>query len=119
MVFIDLFAEGLNAPCLYDRVFYENLAARMHLNSIAAINLIVDGETDLLNILVPMRACLPQVALAQVAERKNIILLAGNSVHHSISQLMEKPSSALSKNELECRTGLKAFTPLPEPIINA
>ena len=116
LIFIDLFAGGLNAPCLYDRVFYENLLARMHVNSIAAINLIAENETDLLKILMPLRAYLPQVGLAQVAGRKNIVLLAGNRVRHSISQLMEKPDSALNKNELECRTGLTAFTLLPEPL---
>lgn len=115
VIFIDLFAAGLNAACLYDRIFYQNLVTSMHAQSVAAINLIPRDEPDLLKILLPLRQYLPQVALAQIEDRENIVLLAGNSLRSSLFDEVQARQNKLSESSKQIPWDLTAFTLLPEP----
>ena len=115
VIFIDLFAAGLNASCLYEGVFYKNLVSSMHEQSVAAINLIPHDEPDLLKILLPLRQYLPQVALAQIEGRKNIVLVAGNSLHASLPDQAQARHDKLSESPKQVSWDLTAFTQLPEP----
>lgn len=85
-IYCDIFGQDGTPDCLLKTSFYENLAAALSNNGIAAINLIMQDGSELLKILQAVYPHFDTMALLDVPDDKNIVLFLSKQPPTPISE---------------------------------
>ncbi len=78
LILCDMFVEEFHPEFLYTEAFYSNIQNNLSKEGILSINLIPEDESDLLEILLPLRKYFTHTYLYELDEHYNIILFASN-----------------------------------------
>ena len=100
IVLCDIFEGEEHPACLYDSVFYANIATHLDETGVLAINLLPESEDDVLIIFSAMKNHFNHISLLEVPNHFNAIIFASN---HKLPGSMELETAA---HDLYEETGL-------------
>ncbi len=101
IVLCDIFDDEQHPACLYDPVFYANIASHLDAAGVLAINLLFESEDDILSILSAMKNHFDHIALLEVPNHFNAIFFASNHTLPSTTELETAAHDLFNKKGLD------------------
>lgn len=113
VLFCDLFTGEFHAPCVYDEEFYRHATDCLTKGGALTINLLPSSETDLINLLLPLRRYFPSVMIFDVPHSGNVVILASQDPTPSENKLQERAAALQDRLKLNLLDNLNKFIKLP------
>lgn len=113
MIFCDIFLKEGLPPCLRAREFHEDLAAHLHADGVLAVNLLVKDAAEMLEVLRAAYPSFATLALLDVPEDRNIILLATKRAATPIAAETVAQLAMEFAVDMPLLQGLMRFIPKP------
>ena len=103
IILCDIFVADIQASCLYDRNFYENISHCLDKTGVLAINILPESEEDVVNVLLPLKNYFDHIYLLEFPDFSNAIIFASCERIPDRAELIRRADDLLKKTGLDLR----------------
>jgi len=115
LVLCDIFARTGPPVCLSQEVFYANIYRHLSAQGVLVINLLPEGEPELLASLLVLRASFSQVVMLQLPGFRNILLFCLKRDPSGHDLLQQRAGDFYAKTGIDLLSAVGSIRLLPKP----